>query len=148
MEHLTEEPLDLDALLRATEDNECGALVVFAGTVRVNNNDNEVEYIDYSAYPPLAAKSLADIETETRERFDVRVCRLQHRTGRLYLGETSVYVVVRARHRAEAFDAARHAIETLKHRVAIWKHERYIDGSSQYMQGCRVIAPDEAPQDP
>ncbi len=148
MEHLTEQPLDLDALLSATEDDECGALVVFGGTVRVNNNDNEVEYIDYSAYPPLAAKGLADIETETRERFDIPVCRLQHRTGRLYLGETSVYVVVRAKHRAAAFEAARHAIETLKQRVAIWKYERYTDGSSQYMQGCRVVTPGEASEDP
>jgi molybdopterin synthase catalytic subunit len=140
--HLTAEPLDLADLMAETEDDECGALVVFGGTVRLDNNNREVESIDYSAYGPLAAKTLAEIEAETVARFAARACRIQHRSGRLSLGETSVYVVVRAKHRGQAFDAARHAIETLKQRAAIWKNEHYADGTSEYMQGCAVPTPD------
>lgn len=138
MSRLTDQPLDLDALLDATADPECGALVVFGGTVRLENNDREVSHIDYSAYPPLADKSLAEIEAETRARFGVPHCCLVHRTGSLAVGELSVLAVVRAAHRAEAFDAARYAMEELKRRVAVWKHEHYTDGESGYLEGYSV----------
>lgn len=140
--HLTDAPLDLAALMADTEDPECGALVVFAGTVRLNNAGREVESMDYSAYGPLAAKTLAAIEAETIEAFGVHACRIQHRTGRLGLGAVSVYVVVRAVHRDAAFEAARDALEQLKARVAVWKNEYYADGSSAYLPGTEVARPE------
>jgi Molybdopterin converting factor, large subunit len=142
LNRLTEAPLDLGALMDATEADECGALVIFGGTVRLNNAGREVESMDYSAYGPLAAKTLAVIEAETREKFDVHACRIQHRTGRLGLGEVSVYIVVRAVHRDAAFDAARDALEQLKTRVAVWKNETYADGSSAYLPGTEVPRPE------
>lgn len=140
--HLTDTPLDLDALMAETEDEECGALVVFGGTVRLNNAGREVDSMDYSAYGPLAAKTLGDIETETREKFGVHACRIQHRTGRLGLGAVSVYIVVRALHRDAAFEAARDALEQLKARVAVWKNEYYADGTSAYLPGTEVVQPE------
>ncbi|WP_423823575.1 molybdenum cofactor biosynthesis protein MoaE [Salinisphaera sp. SPP-AMP-43] len=140
--HLTEAPLDLDALMAETEDEQSGALVVFGGTVRLNNEGREVESMDYSTYGPLAARTLADIEHETLAAFDIRACRLQHRTGRLGLGAVSVYVVVRAVHRRAAFEAAEHALEQLKARVAVWKNEHYRDGSSAYLEGTEVARPE------
>lgn len=142
--HLTAAPLDLDALMAETEDDECGALVVFGGTVRLNNAGREVESMDYSAYGPLAAKTLATIEAETCAKFDVHACRIQHRTGRLGLGAVSVYVVVRAVHRDAAFEAARDALEQLKTRVAVWKNEYYADGSSAYLPGTEVPRPERS----
>lgn len=140
--HLTDAPLDLDALMAETEDERCGALVVFGGTVRLTNEGRTVESMDYSAYGPLAARTMADIEHETIEAFDIHACRMQHRTGRLGLGEMSVYVVVRAVHRAPAFDAARHALEQLKARVAVWKNEYYSDGTRAYLEGTEVPRPE------
>jgi molybdopterin synthase catalytic subunit len=98
--------------------------------------------MDYSAYGPLASKTLADIEAEAVEKFDAHACRIQHRTGRLGLGEVSVYVVVRAVHRDAAFEAARYALEELKARVAVWKNEYYADGSSAYLEGTEVPRPE------
>lgn len=145
--HLTETPLDLDALLTETADEHCGALVIFGGTVRLNNAGRQVKNMDYSAYGPLAARTLADIERKTVASFDIATCRLQHRTGQLSLGEVSVYVVVRAVHRAPAFDAARHALEELKARVAVWKNEYYTDGSSAYLEGTEVPHPERPNED-
>lgn len=139
MAEISDQSLNLDQLLAATADGECGALVVFGGTVRRHNRDREVAGIEYSAHGPLAEKTLTEIETETRERFGVSHCRLVHRVGDLEVGDVSVYAVVRAVHRAEAFDAARHAVEALKHRVAIWKHERYTDGTDAYLEGCTLV---------
>ena len=145
--HLTAAPLDLDALMAETEDERCGALVVFGGTVRLSNAGRTVESMDYSAYGPLAARTMANIERETLEDFDIHACRLQHRTGRLGLGEMSVYVVVRAVHRTPAFEAARHALEELKARVAVWKNEYYSDGTSAYLEGTEVPVPERPRND-
>lgn len=142
--HLTDAPLDLEHLMDDTEDDACGALVIFGGTVRLSNAGREVESMDYSAYGPLAAKTLAAIEAETRHKFDVHVCRIQHRTGRLGLGEVSVCIVVRAVHRDAAFEAARDALEQLKTRVAVWKNEYYADGSSAYLPGTEVPRPERS----
>jgi molybdopterin synthase catalytic subunit len=54
---------------------------------------------------------------------------LLHRTGDLALSEASVAVVVSSPHRAEAFEAARFAIDTLKETVPIWKREHWSEGS-------------------
>ena len=53
---------------------------------------------------------------------------LIHRIGTVELGESSVIVVGRAPHRAEAFEAARFAIDALKLSAPIWKHEVWQDG--------------------
>lgn len=128
---LTRDTLDLAQLLAATEDPDCGALVVFGGTVRL---DDGVSSIDYTAYEPLAEKTLAEIEAETCARFGVKHCRLAHRLGAVALGELSVLVVVRAGHRPEAFEAARHAIDELKKRAPIWKEE-HAKGSTRFVEG-------------
>lgn len=140
--YLSEAPLDLEALMDETEDDRSGALVVFGGTVRLNNDGREVDSMDYSSYGPLAARTMGEIEQETRRDFDIHACRLQHRTGRLKLGEVSVYVVVRAKHRDSAFEAARHALDQLKARVAVWKNEFYTDGSSAYLEGTAIPRPE------
>ena len=44
-------------------------------------------------------------------------------------------VVVRAAHRAEAFEAGRFAIDTLKKTAPVWKREAYADGTEVYLQG-------------
>ena len=141
MSHLTDADPDLQALLAQTADDDCGALVVFGGTVRF---DGRVQAIDYTAYRPLAEKALAEVERETLARFaDVRQCRVLHRIGKLALGETSVLVVVRAGHRDAAFEAARWAIDTLKRRVPIWKQEHYADGTAEFVEGLPLAGADQ-----
>lgn len=144
-QRVTREPLDLAGLLAATADPECGALVVFAGTVRLFNDGREVTAINYSAYAPLAEKMLRDIERQALARFAITSCRIEHRIGDLALGDMSVLVVVRAPHRGAAFDAGRYAIDTVKHRVPIWKYEEYADGSHAYVQGCPLHEKEAAP---
>lgn len=132
---IVEEPLDPEALLRETRDAACGGVAVFAGTVREENEGRPVEALVYEAQVPLAERTLSELEEEVVERFDVRRCRIQHRVGRLEVGETSVIVVVRAPHRADAFAGCRHAIDELKRRLPVWKEERYADGTRQYLDG-------------
>jgi len=132
---ITDQPLELEPLLRETDDHSSGALVVFYGTVRDENEGRPVQSMTYEAHVGLAEKVLAEIEQEAITKFGVRRCRIQHRIGHLELGEPSVLIVVRAGHRAEAYAASRYAIDELKERAPIWKEEHYAEGDSRYLDG-------------
>lgn len=127
--------IDIDRLLEETDSPDAGALVVFGGTVRRHHDNKAVTAIEYSAYEPLAEKALAEVEAEAMAKFDILSCAIRHRTGKLEVGELSVVVVVRAAHRAEAFEAGRFAIDTLKKTAPVWKREAYSDGTEVYLQG-------------
>ncbi|MGH9134725.1 MAG: molybdenum cofactor biosynthesis protein MoaE [Ilumatobacteraceae bacterium] len=110
---------------------DCGAVVLFSGTVRDHADDRQgVEYLTYEAYDEQVVPRLQAIADEARVRWPSagRIV-LLHRTGRIELGESSVVAVVSAPHRPEAFAAARFAIDALKASVPIWKHEVWAGGS-------------------
>lgn len=138
--------LSLDLLLSDTERDDCGALAIFSGTVRNHHQGRAVTGLEYTSHVPLAERIIEEIEAETRERFGVPVCRVQHRIGRLGIGESAIIAVVRSAHRAEAFAALRHAVDATKARAPIWKEEFYPDGSSSFVEGC-CIAPDQETPD-
>ena len=128
MIRLTHEPIDYHALTESVRSPHCGAVCLFLGTVRDLTGDQVTEFLDYDAYPPMAEKKLAEIEAEVRNRWPVGNVALVHRLGRLGVGEVSVAVAVSCPHRAQAFDAGRYAIDTLKELVPIWKKENAPDG--------------------
>ncbi|MBI5958979.1 MAG: molybdenum cofactor biosynthesis protein MoaE [Chloroflexi bacterium] len=142
---IVDSPLELEPLLRETEDPGSGALVIFYGTVRNENEGRPVQAMTYEAHVALAEKTLNEIEAETLEKFGVRRCRIQHRIGTLQLGEPSVLIVVRGGHRTEAYAASRYAIDEVKQRAAIWKEEHYADGDSRYLDGVPLTRKDETP---
>ena len=125
---LLREPIDLSALAATTPAD--GALCLFVGVVRNENQGRPVLRLEYEAYEEMALPLLAEIAAETRRLFPVTDVRLVHRLGRLEIGEASVAVAVSSPHRAEAFAACRYAIDTLKAKVPIWKKEFYADGSA------------------
>jgi molybdopterin synthase catalytic subunit len=51
----------------------------------------------------------------------------------LEIGEPSVAIAVSTPHRADAFEAGRWLINTLKEIVPIWKCENWADGASQWI---------------
>ena len=115
----------------------CGGLAVFAGTVRNLHEGRAVTGIRYHAHAALAERRLAEIEAEAARRFGVE-CEVAHGSGELQVGDASVIIVVRAGHRAEAFEACRWAIDTLKQTVPIWKEERYADGEPRFLEGTPI----------
>jgi molybdopterin synthase catalytic subunit len=123
------DPLSAEAPLRAVEGTDCGAVVGFTGTVRSTNHGQVVVRLEYEAYPEMALRVFDQIAAVARERWGARVC-IHHRTGALNPGELSVVIAAAAPHRADAFEACRHAIEALKKDAPIWKREIYPDGSS------------------
>ena len=132
---LSAEPLDAAALERAVKTDAHGAVVTFLGTTRETSpgDPRPVAALEYEAYASLAVAEMETIARETRERFGPLGIAMQHRTGRVALGEPSVAVVVAAPHRGKAFDACRYAIDALKSRVAVWKREVYRDGGTAWI---------------
>ncbi len=131
---LTESPLSPAAAVAAVAGPGCGAVVLFLGSVRDRHRDREVAGIDYSAYLPMAERSLARIAAELEAaQPDLRVA-IHHRVGSLEVGEPSVAIATASPHREAAYRANREALERLKREVPIWKRERYNDGSQAWRE--------------
>jgi molybdopterin synthase catalytic subunit len=116
-------PLDLALILRETEGVDDGALVIFAGNVRAVDGELRLEGLDYDVHRDMAEATIRRIERDVEKREGVLVCRIVHRVGHVPAGEASVYVVVRGRHRSEAFEAAREGIDRVKSEAPIWKED-------------------------
>jgi molybdopterin synthase catalytic subunit len=106
-----------------------GAVVTFEGIVRNNSRGRETLFLVYEAYEPMAMAKMREICGEMRRRFSIDRIAMQHRLGRLEIGETSILIVVSAAHRAAAYDASRFGIDTFKRVVPIWKREHFRDGA-------------------
>lgn len=130
---ITDAPLDPEALAARVARPEAGAMATFAGVVRNHARGRRVLYLEYDAYRPMAESEMRRIAQEAAARWECAVA-VQHRVGRLEIGEASVVVAVSSAHRAAAFDACRYVIDTLKQTVPIWKKEVW-EGGEVWIEG-------------
>jgi molybdopterin synthase catalytic subunit len=130
---IVRDPLQPSAALAEVANVANGAAILFVGTVREVNDGRPVTGIEYSAYEGMAARELAAIAGEAAARSGTTDIVVEHRVGRLELGEASVVIAVAHAHRAEAYDASRYIIEQIKRRVPIWKREEYVDGTREWI---------------
>lgn len=114
---------------------EDGAVLLFVGVVRDHNDGRGVSGVGYEAYEEMAEKVLLEIATEASVALGSDRVAVVHRVGELAVGEASVAIAVSSPHRAEAYDASRYVIEEIKKRVPVWKQERYVDGSVDWVAG-------------
>ncbi|HEY8346009.1 MAG TPA: molybdenum cofactor biosynthesis protein MoaE [Symbiobacteriaceae bacterium] len=126
---VTTAPLSADEVAARVTNNRSGATVVFVGTVREWTDGRRTVALEYDAYPEMAVEQMRRIGEEIASRWPGARTAIVHRIGRLEPTEASVVIAVSAPHRAEAFEACRHAIERLKQTVTIWKKEIREDGS-------------------
>jgi molybdopterin synthase catalytic subunit/molybdopterin converting factor small subunit len=126
---LSEHPLDPAEVSSRVEGPDAGGVVVFVGAVRDRARGHEIRFLEYEAYPAMAEREMDRIASEAGARWPGARVAMAHRVGHLEVGELAVVVAAAAPHRAEAFEACRFAIDTLKERVPIWKKEVAIDGA-------------------
>jgi molybdopterin synthase catalytic subunit len=127
---LTEAELPVGSIYDWTVRPDCGAVVVFSGTVRDHAEGRPgVSRLAYEAYAEQVEPRLQAIVDEARSRWpEIRTVAILHRIGELALEESSVVVAVGAPHRPEAFEAARFGIDALKATAPIWKRETWEGG--------------------
>jgi molybdopterin synthase catalytic subunit len=134
---VTKSRLDPAALCRAVSSPRHGAAASFVGTVRAVHAGRRVRAVTYDCFTPLAEKELERIKAAAERRWPVVVA-VEHRTGRLRVGEASVAIAAGSGHRAEAFEACRFVIEEIKRRVPVWKKEHYETGDGRWLAGCAL----------
>jgi molybdopterin synthase catalytic subunit len=141
---VTQDPLSLDALTALVADaaGADGAITSFVGLVRQDNLGRKVAFLEYEAFQPLAVKGLQRIVDEVKANWPSAKLGVQHRIGRLALGEASIIIVAASPHRADAFSACRYTIERVKQIVPIWKHEHF-DGGDVWLEGATADPDDE-----
>ena len=127
---ITAGAIPIDRALSVVADPAAGAVVLFLGVVRDNARGQRVTRLEYEAYETLARREIEKIAATIASRWPVTRVAIIHRTGPVKVGEASVVVSVSAPHRAEAFEAARFAIDTLKLTVPIWKKEIWESGEA------------------
>lgn len=133
MIELTQQPIDFSALTESVRSHQAGAVVLFLGTVREFTGKAHTEWLEYEAFPEMATAALQRLEADVCRKFTVIDVAISHRYGRLGLGEVAVAVAVSSPHRAQAFEAGRWLIDTLKEFVPIWKKEHYTDGATEWL---------------
>jgi molybdopterin synthase catalytic subunit len=129
---LWDRPLPVDEVGSWVVRPDCGAVVVFSGTARDHAPGRDgVWRLDYEAYDEHVEPVLEEVARQARARWPVlgRIA-LLHRKGALEIGDSAVVVAVSAPHRAEAFEAARFCIDTIKETAPIWKREAWAGGES------------------
>lgn len=125
-----EERLDPASLPTEVGRPDAGAVVVFVGTARDHSEGRSgITHLMYEAYREHVEDRVAGIVDEARARWPILDVVVEHRTGRVEVGEPSVAVAVSAAHRDAAFEACRYLIDELKSRAPIWKQEHWPGGS-------------------
>jgi molybdopterin synthase catalytic subunit/molybdopterin converting factor small subunit len=120
--------LSVERALDAIRDENGGGEAIFIGRVRRWNEGKKIRHLYYECHVPMAEKEIARIGEEMQERWPLRKVHMEHRIGKLEIGDIAVIVAVSAEHRKEAIDACRYGIDELKRRVPIWKKEISEDG--------------------
>jgi molybdopterin synthase catalytic subunit len=132
--HLTRDAIDVAGLSAGLAGPADGAVATFVGVVRDNNDGHPVSHLEYEAHEPMAESQLEQLADAAAERWSLSAVVLQHRLGSLRVGEVSVLAGVASPHRAEALEACRWLIDTLKAQVPIFKKEHYADGGETWVE--------------
>jgi len=136
LEFISENPIDLPAVIAAMHHPKAGAIVMFSGEVRNHSHGKAVSHLIYEAYVPMAQKMIKDVVAEAKQKFNLHHAICIHRIGKVGVCETAVVVVTASSHRGEAYEANRFIIEKVKHEAPIWKNEFFEDGTSMWGGNC------------
>lgn len=120
---LTDSPIDeARGLETRAVPPTTGAVLVFVGTVRGEEQAKPIAGLLYTAFREMAEHQFHKLFDELEARWPrVESVRLVHRLGPVRATEPSLWVELRSPHRGEAFAACQWLIDEMKRVVPIWK---------------------------
>jgi molybdopterin synthase catalytic subunit len=124
--------LSVDEVRAAVAGPGAGGIALFAGAVRDTDHEQGVTGLSYSAHPSAEAE-LRRVAELIADKFPVLGIAAVHRVGDLAVGDLAVVAAVACAHRDAAFEACRELVDVLKASVPIWKHQRFTDGTSEWV---------------
>jgi molybdopterin synthase catalytic subunit len=132
---LSEEPLDVSAVVAEVADERAGGTAVFIGTTRIQSRGRTVLHLEYEAYEGMAEEVMAELAADLERQYDLCHVAIAHRVGHVGIGDASVVIAVSAPHRGDALAACKDAIDRLKETVPLWKKEVYEGGEEWIGRG-------------
>jgi molybdopterin synthase catalytic subunit len=141
---VTEQEIDMGAIVQQITSEKTGAACIFSGMVRgisERGSQQRTDYLEYEAYEPMAEEKMRQIALEIRDQWpSIQGIALVQRIGVLFPRTPTVLIACTAAHRdTGVFEAARYGIDRLKEIVPVWKKETgpsgeaWIDGN--YLPG-------------
>ena len=123
---LTHLPLSTTSVIDFVRSPSAGATVLFIGTTRDTFDSKSVSHLSYTAYVPLALKTMQNITETLRQKHGLTKISMVHRLGVCEIGQESIVIAVSAPHRGAAWRGGEEALELCKERVEVWKREEFV----------------------
>ncbi len=136
--YLTSGPVSQELISKAIEKvhklTDAGGHMIFLGQVRDDAiNGKKVKAIEYSAYVEMVEAEAGRIINSVYSEFnDVKSIDIVHSTGVVPAGQISLFVLVSAGHRQQAFEACSKTVELIKQNLPVWKKEIFDDDSHSW----------------
>lgn len=124
---IQKEDFSIDEELKKLRNDECGASVIFVGTVKSPMDGKRVIKLELDAYIEMAEKKLIEIQDDAKEKFSIKESTIIHRYGELLVGDNIVLIIVKSIDRTKSFDGAKYILERLKDEVPLFKKEYFED---------------------
>ena len=124
---IQKEDFSVDQELKKLRNDECGASVIFVGTVKSPMDGKRVIKLELDAYIEMAEKKLIEIQEDAKEKFSIKESTIIHRYGELLVGDNIVLIIVKSIDRTKSFDGAKYILERLKDEVPLFKKEYFED---------------------
>ena len=135
---IVRDEIDLGGLRRRVQDSQAGAVLIFCGDVRNHSHEQDVSFLEYEAHEKMALKQIIKIIDQAQQKWELHKVEVIHRLGKLAVTDCSIAIVVSTSHRNDAYEASRYIIDTIKHSVPIWKKEHFVNGVSNWSEGCEA----------
>ena len=118
----------IDNIRKREQFKKTGAIGLFIGVVRGENNEGEkVEKLSLEAYEEKATEVLEKICDDLTQKQGVIDVQIHHLLGDFEVGEDLVYVSVAGSHRTDVFPVLQEAVERYKHEAPVFKKETIVD---------------------
>ena len=130
--------IDIESLRRRAQDPQSGAVLIFCGDVRNHSQEQDVSFLEYEAHERMALKQITKIIEQAQQKWELHKVEVIHRLGKLAVKDCSIAIVVSTSHRNDAYEASLYIIDTIKHTVPIWKKEHFVNGVSNWSEGCEA----------
>ena len=135
---IVRDEIDLEGLRRRAQVPRAGAVLIFCGDVRNHSLEKDVSFLEYEAHERMALKQITKILEHAQQKWEMHKVEVIHRLGKLKVTDCSIAISVSTSHRNDAYEASRYIIDTIKHSVPIWKKEHFVNGVSNWSEGCEA----------
>ncbi|MEM1873167.1 MAG: molybdenum cofactor biosynthesis protein MoaE, partial [Acidilobaceae archaeon] len=134
------EEVDLNAVVEELSKLGVGAIAVFVGVVKPENEGERVEELVYEYSQELLEKSLEKIAREVGEKWGLRGVAILHYVGRRKPGEKTIVIATAGLSRKNAIPALAEALERVKFEAPVFKTEVRESGRV-YIVGEKTVKP-------